>query len=95
LTDDVSPEEKRRRFLALESLQTSIQSEIYRSYIGKVVEVLVEGVSARSTSDLTGHTTCNKVINFTADPEFIGEVVNVRVTEAKAHSLFGQILQRG
>lgn len=93
-TDDVSPEEKTRRFLALESLQMSIQSEIYRGYVGKVVEVLVEGFSAKSSSDLTGHTTCNKVINFNAGAEFIGTVVNVRVTEAKAHSLYGQILHR-
>ena len=95
LTDNVSPDEKRRRFLALESLQMSIQSKIYRAYVGKVVEVLVEGFSARSGSDLTGHTTCNKVVNFGAGAEFMGKVVKVRVTEAKAHSLFGQILQQG
>lgn len=94
LTDDVSAEEKTRRFLALEKLQTSIQGEIYRSFVGKVVEVLVEGVSVRSGSDLTGHTTCNKVVNFSASAEFIGQIVNVRVTEAKAHSLYGQILHR-
>jgi tRNA-2-methylthio-N6-dimethylallyladenosine synthase len=92
LNDDVSTDEKTRRFLALERLQMSIQSEIYRSYVGKVVEVLAEGFSARSESDLTGHTTCNKVVNFGASSEFIGKVVKVRVTEAKAHSLFGQIL---
>jgi tRNA-2-methylthio-N6-dimethylallyladenosine synthase len=92
LDDDVSAEEKTRRFLALESLQTSIQSEIYRNYVGKIVEVLVEGFSARSESDLTGHTACHKVLNFGASPELIGKVVRVRVTEAKAHSLFGQVL---
>src|ERR1044071_5535476 len=92
LNDDVSPDEKTRRFLALESLQMSVQSAIYRTYVGKVVEVLAEGHSARSASDLTGHTTCNKVVNFGASAEFIGKVVKVRVTEAKAHSLFGQIL---
>ena len=92
LCDDVSREEKARRFLALESLQMSIQSEIYRSYVGKDVEVLVEGFSARSESDLTGHTTCNKVVNFGASTEFIGKFLKVRVTEAKAHSLYGQIV---
>lgn len=94
LNDDISADEKRRRFLALEGLQTSIQSEIYRTYVGKVVEVLAEGYSARTESDLTGHTTCNKVVNFAASPEFIGEIVKVRVTEAKAHSLFGEILRQ-
>ena len=92
LNDDVSADEKTRRFLALESLQTSIQSEIYKAYVGKVVEVLAEGFSARSESDLTGHTTCNKVVNFGASTELIGKVLKVRVTEAKAHSLFGRLL---
>jgi tRNA-2-methylthio-N6-dimethylallyladenosine synthase len=92
LADNVSKEEKSRRFIALENLQMSIQREIYRSYVGKVVEVLVEGYSARSLSDLTGHTTCNKVVNFSGGAEFIGKVLKIRVKEAKAHSLFGQIL---
>ncbi|HEX8147304.1 MAG TPA: tRNA (N6-isopentenyl adenosine(37)-C2)-methylthiotransferase MiaB [Pyrinomonadaceae bacterium] len=94
LADDVNSDEKTRRFLALERLQMSIQSKIYESYVGKVVEVLAEGFSARSKSDLTGHTTCHKVVNFGAGGEFIGKVLKVRVTEAKTHSLFGQILQK-
>lgn len=95
LEDDVSSEEKTRRFRDLESLQMSIQGEIYRSYVGKIVEVLVEGFSARSESDLTGHTSCNKVVNFGGGVESLGKVLKVRVNEAKAHSLFGQILQEG
>src|SRR5215207_6192426 len=93
LEDDISTDEKTRRFLALESLQMSLQSEIYRTYVGKEVEVLAEGFSARSGSDLTGHSTCNKVVNFGASAELIGKIVRVLVTEAKTHSLYGQILQ--
>jgi tRNA-2-methylthio-N6-dimethylallyladenosine synthase len=91
LPDTVSEQEKTRRFLALEKLQMSIQSEIFQSYVGQGVDVLVEGFSARSRDDLTGHTTCNKVINFRAKPELIGEIVKVKVTEAKTHSLYGEI----
>jgi tRNA-2-methylthio-N6-dimethylallyladenosine synthase len=92
LIDDVSPEEKTLRFIALQNLQMSIQNKIYRSYVGKVVEVLAEGFSSRSERDLTGHTTCNKVVNFTGNAELIGKVLRVVVTETKAHSLFGRIL---
>ncbi|MBV8857058.1 MAG: tRNA (N6-isopentenyl adenosine(37)-C2)-methylthiotransferase MiaB [Acidobacteria bacterium] len=92
LKDDVTKDEKTRRFLSLENLQMAIQSKVYKDYVGRMVEVLAEGFSARSDSDLKGHTTCNKVVNFAASPEFIGKVVRVRVTEAKAHSLFGQLL---
>jgi tRNA-2-methylthio-N6-dimethylallyladenosine synthase len=91
LPDTVSESEKTRRFHALEDLQMSIQREIFQSYVGEVVEVLVEGFSARSRNDLTGHTTCNKVINFPADPNLIGEIVRVKVKEAKNHSLYGEV----
>jgi tRNA-2-methylthio-N6-dimethylallyladenosine synthase len=92
LSDSVATETKTQRFLELEELQMSIQSRIYRTYVGKVVEVLAEGFSARSGSDLTGHTACHKVVNFGGSAELIGNVLKVRVTEAKAHSLFGQIV---
>ncbi len=91
LGDTVSEAEKTRRFLALEELQMSLQREIFQSYVGEEVEVLVEGFSARSSEDLTGHTTCNKVINFRAEQGLIGEIVKVRVREAKTHSLYGEI----
>lgn len=91
LADDVSPEVKTRRFLDLESLQAGIQSEIYASYVGSEVEVLVEGVSAKSDSDLTGHTGCNKVVNFPGGRELLAELVRVRILEARSNSLYGQI----
>ncbi|HEX8499231.1 MAG TPA: tRNA (N6-isopentenyl adenosine(37)-C2)-methylthiotransferase MiaB [Pyrinomonadaceae bacterium] len=91
LSDTVPEVEKTRRFLALQNLQMSIQREIFQSYIGEEVEVLVEGLSARSADDLTGHTTCNKVINFRANPDLIGKIVKVKVCEAKTHSLYGVV----
>lgn len=91
LPDTVSEVEKTERFLALERLQMSVQREIFQDYVGEEVDVLVEGLSARSGDDLTGHTTCNKVINFRAEPKLIGQIVKVKVTEAKTHSLYGEI----
>ena len=92
LPDSVSAEEKSRRFIALESLQKAIQGEIYGGYVGTEVEVLAEGVSARSRRDLTGHTTCHKVVNFSAGEALAGEILKLRVTEAKSHSLYGEVL---
>jgi tRNA-2-methylthio-N6-dimethylallyladenosine synthase len=91
LSDTVSEAEKTRRFLELENLQMSIQKEIFQTYVGEEVEVLVEGFSARSRDDLTGHTTCNKVVNFRADPDLIGKIVKVKIKEAKTHSLYGEV----
>lgn len=89
--DDTVPESlKTERFLALENLQMSRQREIYESYVGSELSVLVEGESARSSSDLKGHSSCNKVVNFRGPSELTGKIVRVRVTEAKTHSLYGE-----
>jgi tRNA-2-methylthio-N6-dimethylallyladenosine synthase len=92
LKDSVTEAEKTERFLALERLQMGIQREVYESYVGSVVKVLVEGDSARSSSDMTGHSACNKVVNFKGPSDIEGKIVCVRVTEAKPHSLYGELL---
>jgi tRNA-2-methylthio-N6-dimethylallyladenosine synthase len=92
LHDTVAEAEKAERFQALERLQMSIQREIYQSYVGSSVEVLVEGLSARSSKDMTGHSSCNKVVNFRGAFDLAGKIVRVRVTEAKTHSLYGEFL---
>lgn len=90
IRDNVPQASKTERFLRLESIQKKIQAGILDGYVGSEVEVLVEGASARSPLDLTGHTTCNKVVNFTADQNIIGSVVNISITEAKSNSLYGK-----
>ncbi|PYS79645.1 MAG: tRNA (N6-isopentenyl adenosine(37)-C2)-methylthiotransferase MiaB, partial [Acidobacteria bacterium] len=65
---------------------------IYNSYVGSEVTVLVEGASARASVDMTGHTACNKVVNFRGTSGLVGRLVRVRVTEAKPHSLYGEFL---
>lgn len=91
MTDDVSASEKTARFLALEELQRRIQQRIYKDYLGRKVSVLVEGESAKSTEDMTGHTTCNKVVNFPSTVRLKGQIVSVRIREAKTNSLYGHL----
>jgi tRNA-2-methylthio-N6-dimethylallyladenosine synthase len=92
LSDDVTREEKATRFLALERLQRKIQGEIYGNYLGREVSVLVEGESAKSTEDMTGHSTCHKVVNFKGSRELAGKIVRVRILEAKTNSLYGEMV---
>lgn len=92
LPDDVTKEEKRERFLRLEQLQKGIQKEIYHRYVGQKVQVIAERQSAKSTEDLTGHSTCNKVVNFRAGEQHLGRIVEVLITKAKANSLYGRLV---
>jgi tRNA-2-methylthio-N6-dimethylallyladenosine synthase len=87
--NDVTKQEKKARFLALENLQRDIQKRISEDYIGRELRVLVEGESAKSDRDMAGHSTCHKVVNFPGDISLIGRQVNVRITSAKANSLYG------
>jgi tRNA-2-methylthio-N6-dimethylallyladenosine synthase len=93
LLDNVSKEEKTARFLALERLQREIQKSIYAGYVGREVSVLAEGESAKSALDLTGHSTCHKVVNFRGPGHVQGQVLKVRIREAKANSLYGEMVE--
>jgi tRNA-2-methylthio-N6-dimethylallyladenosine synthase len=93
LRDDVSPAEKTRRFLALEQGQRKSQQQVYRAYLGRKVSVLVEGESFRSASDLTGHSTCHKVVNFAGPVRLVGQITDVIITEVKPNSLYGRSLE--
>ncbi|MCA1566157.1 MAG: tRNA (N6-isopentenyl adenosine(37)-C2)-methylthiotransferase MiaB [Acidobacteria bacterium] len=92
LENNVSDNEKMTRFLELEKLQRDIQKKIYEDFVGREVSVLVERKSAKSDSDMSGHTTCNKVVNFPCREDLKGEIISVRVNEAKANSLYGEIV---
>jgi tRNA-2-methylthio-N6-dimethylallyladenosine synthase len=91
LEDDVSHEEKSRRFLALESVMRKTQREAFDNQVGRTLKVLAERVSAKSDDALTGHSTCHRLINFPADKNLLGKVVEVEITEAKVNSLFGRV----
>jgi tRNA-2-methylthio-N6-dimethylallyladenosine synthase len=93
--DEVSDEKKTVRFRRLEEVQREIQTEIFNNYLDKDLNVLVEGISARSEGDLRGHSTCNKVVNFPGDSSCVGSIVSVRVTLAKSHTLYGTMTPSG
>jgi tRNA-2-methylthio-N6-dimethylallyladenosine synthase len=90
--DDVSREEKSARFMKLEDIQRQLQKQIYQTYTGQELRVLVERKSSKSPCDMTGHSTCHKVINFPGDDSMLGKIVNVRVTVAKQNSLYGEVI---
>jgi tRNA-2-methylthio-N6-dimethylallyladenosine synthase len=90
--DDVSREEKSARFEKLDSLQRQFQQQIYEGYVGRELHVLVERESSKSASDMTGHSTCHKVVNFPGCDSMLGTIVRVRITQAKQNSLYGEVI---
>ena len=91
MEDDVTLGEKKLRFIELERVQKDSQNKRLQRYLGKKVEVLAERVSSRSEKDITGHSTCHKLVNFQGSKDLIGKLVDVRIREIKANSLFGEV----
>ena len=91
--DNVPETEKTARFLELEKVHRAAQEKIYRSYVGRTLSVLAERQSSRSENDLSGHSTCHKVVNFEGHSSLEGEIVDVVVTAAKTNSLYGKLTQ--
>jgi len=89
LADDVPWEEKRRRNLALLEIQSAVQLEENRKFIGQEVEVLVEGRSHRDASRLTGRLRTNQIVVFEGPEALAGELVRVRVESATPLTLAG------
>ena len=93
LPDNISEEEKVRRLNEIIALQNELSLASNRREIGKTVEVLVEGFSKRSQEDMFGRTSQYKTVVFPRAGRHIGELVQVRVLEATAASLRGEIVE--
>lgn len=91
LPDNISEEEKVRRLNEIIALQTQLSLESNQREIGKEVEVLVEGFSKRSKDDMYGRTSQYKTVVFPRIDQKVGDIVKVRVLEASAATLKGEI----
>ena len=91
LPDDVPEEVKLRRLNELITLQTEISAQQNKKDEGRVFDVLVEGFSKRSRSQLCGRTEQNKMVVFPKADHHIGQIVRVRITSSTSATLLGEI----
>lgn len=89
LPDDIPNEVKSRRLQEIIGLQATIGMESNRNDIGKSFEVLAEGLSKKSKTDLYGRNPQNKVIVFPQENKKPGELVRVLVTDCTGATLKG------
>ncbi len=88
LPDDVSEEEKMRRFKLLEELQAQVVTEINTGYFGRTVEVLVED---NHKGKWKGRTRTNKLVFFENEAEWPGRTARVTITQTSPWSLQGEV----
>jgi len=92
LPDDTPHDVKLRRLQELQAVINRNIREISEERVGTMQRLLVEGRSKRDGSELMGRTECNRVVNFAAPERLIGQMVEVRITEAKAYTLRGEVV---
>lgn len=89
LPDNTPKEEKESRLHKLNELVNKYSNLSNQAILNKVVKCLVTSVSEKDNSKYMGYTENMKLVNIESDTDIIGEIVNVKITEAKSFSLNG------
>jgi len=84
--EEDAKQDRLERLIELQLKNTLIQN---RSLIGKTVKVLVEKVSKKSKDQWSGRTEGGMWVIFDRNNENIGEVINIRIDDARGVTLFG------
>ncbi len=92
MPDNIPEEVKIERLNRMIALQNQLSAESNRRDIGKEFEVLVEGVSKRSTSQWVGRTQQNKTCVFPRGDFRVGDFVKVRVTGSSSATLLCELV---
>jgi tRNA-2-methylthio-N6-dimethylallyladenosine synthase len=92
LHDDTPQTVKLQR---LQRLQAEIEAEAQRIsqyMVGSVQRILVEGPSRKNAAELMGRTENNRIVNFPGQPRLVGQLIDVRITQALPHSLRAEVV---
>ncbi len=93
LPDNVDEETKKQRLKILQDRITAQAFQISRRMVGSTQRILVNGYSKKDPGQLSGRTENNRVVNFRCDnPDLIGHFADVRIVEAYANSLLGELV---
>ena len=89
MADDVSEDEKRRRFHLIEALQKEISEKKMRQYLGQTVEVLVEG---EQRGRWRSRNPQNKLVFFDDPRDLKGQIVQVKINHTGVWSMSGTVV---
>jgi len=92
LLEERIPEEiSGQRLRRLIELQQKILFRKNESLVGKEVEIMVEGISKKSSDELQGRTRTNKMVVFKSRKELIGNIVSVKIVASGCWALRGEV----
>ena len=91
MPDPFTREEKQKRFDRLLELQNAISSEKHAEYVGKTMQVLVDGEGEGGEYNLTARTSGGRLVHLAGDRALIGSFTDVEITGSTNWALFGKI----
>jgi tRNA-2-methylthio-N6-dimethylallyladenosine synthase len=92
------PVPRARKLERLQRLQAQLEAQeraISEAMVGTVQQVLVEGPSKRNPAEFAARTGNNRTVNFPGSGDLVHRFANLRITEARHHSLRGELLNAG
>ena len=92
LDDDTPMDVKKQRLKILQERINQQAFEISKGMVGTTQRVLVEKTSKKDDKQLAGKTENMRWVNFDADSSYIGQFVDVVITEALPNSLRGRLI---
>ena len=90
--DQVPENVKKQRLDRIIELQNKITCEINETYIGRTLEVLVEGPSSRNPKTLQGYSREYKMVCFPGSPERVGRLAKVKINESRQWGFSGELV---
>ena len=92
MENKLTEDEKNNRLYKLNEVINKYANEKNQEYLSKIVPVLIEGPSEKE-GRLMGYTDTMKLVNVPLTNDYIGKIVNVKITEIKTWSLDGEIVK--
>ncbi len=90
--NQIDEEEKSKRLKELNKYINDYSLKSNKNYVGKIVEVLVDGKSEKGENMVCGYTSTMKLVNIKGSEDLIGKIVRVKIKEAKSFSLDGEYI---
>lgn len=93
MKDNVPEDVKIERLNRMIALQNELSLASNKRDIGKTFDVLVEGVSKRSTKQMVGRTQQNKTVVFDRGEAKVGDTVSVTIDDVSSATLIGHLAE--
>jgi tRNA-2-methylthio-N6-dimethylallyladenosine synthase len=90
--DEIPLSVKKQRLSQLQQRINTMALAISESMVGTIQRILIEQPSRKNLQELAGRTENNRVVNLSGEPNLIGQLVDVRITQALPNSLRGELV---